>query len=142
VIREKIQFDYDRATIRPESFDLLAEIAAVLRDNPRLEVVRIEGHASEEGADDYNLTLSKRRAKAVLDHLVSRGKVDPARLVSEGYGEARPLEVGSTPEILEKNRRVEFVIVQQRVIRTRTTTDTTRGTSKKETEDAVVKEGE
>jgi OOP family OmpA-OmpF porin len=142
LIREKIQFDYDRATIRAESFDLLAEIAAVIRDNPRLELIRIEGHASEEGADEYNLQLSKRRAKSVLDHLVGKGKVDPKRLLSEGYGETRPLEAGSTPEILEKNRRVEFVIVQQRVKRTRTTTDTSRGTSKKETEDVVVKEGE
>lgn len=142
LIREKIQFDYDRATIRPESFDLLAEIAAVIRDNPRLELIRIEGHASEEGADEYNLQLSKRRAKSVLDHLVGKGKVDPKRLLSEGYGETRPLEAGSTPKILEKNRRVEFVIVQQRVKRTRTTTDTSRGTSKKETEDVVVKEGE
>lgn len=112
VIREKIQFDFDKATIRPESDDLLAEIAKVMNENPRLKKIRVEGHASSEGGYEHNVKLSKSRAKAVLDHLVKKGKVDKKRLESEGYGPDRPIASNDSETGREINRRVEFTILE------------------------------
>lgn len=134
VIREKIQFDFDKATIRSESNDLLAEIAKVMNENPRLKKIRIEGHASSEGNYDHNMKLSKNRAKAVLDHLVKKGKVDKARLESEGYGSDRPLASNDSESGRETNRRVEFTILDQDYTVTTTTTDPATGEAKVETE--------
>ena len=111
VIHEKIQFDYNKATIRPESHGLLAEIAQVIADNPGLRSIRVEGHASSEGPYAHNVSLSRRRAKAVRDHLVERGHVDPARLESDGYGPDRPIAPNNTATGREANRRVEFTIL-------------------------------
>lgn len=127
VIHDKIQFDYNRATIRRESDELFAEIAQVINDNPRLETIRIEGHASADGSYERNVELSKQRAKAVLDHLVRHGKVDPARLESEGYGPDRPIADNETEAGREANRRVEFTIVSQRYTETKTTIDSQTG---------------
>ncbi|WP_181198260.1 OmpA family protein [Enhygromyxa salina] len=127
VIHEKIQFDYNKATIRPESDELLAEVAKVINDNPRIKKLRVEGHASAEGDHDHNLKLSQRRAKAVLDHLVARGRVDPARLESEGYGPDRPIADNETEAGREANRRVEFTILEQEYVETTTTVDPATG---------------
>lgn len=132
VIREKIQFDYNKATIKSESDDLLAEIAKVMNDNPRIKKIRIEGHASSEGAHDYNVKLSQRRAKAVLDHLVKKGKVDKGRLESEGYGPDRPIASNDTEDGREKNRRVEFTILEQEYVETKTIVDPETGEKKVE----------
>ena len=137
VIREKIQFDFDKAKIRPESDDLLAEIAQVMNDNPRLKKIRIEGHASSEGGYDHNVDLSKRRAKAVLDHLTKKGKVDGARLESDGYGPDRPIASNDTETGREANRRVEFTILEQEYTETTTTTDQETGETQVETTQKV-----
>ncbi len=134
VIREKIQFDFDKATIRSESDDLLAEIAKVMNENPRLEKIRVEGHASSEGNYEHNVKLSKKRAKAVLDHLVKKGKVDKTRLESEGYGPDRPIASNDTETGRETNRRVEFTILEQDYTVTTTTVDPETGEEKVETE--------
>ncbi len=133
VIREKIQFDFDKATIRPESNDLLAEIAKVMNDNPRLKKIRVEGHASSEGDHEHNVDLSKRRAKAVLDHLVKKGKVDKKRLESEGYGPDRPIDSNDTESGREANRRVEFTILSQDYVETKTVVDPETGEKQVET---------
>ena len=95
-IREKIQFERNKARIRPVSDDLLAEIASVINANPRLKKIRIEGHASAEGRREHNLDLSKRRAEAVREHLLEKGKVAPERLEAEGYGPDRPIADNET----------------------------------------------
>lgn len=137
VIREKIQFDFDKAKIRPESDDLLAEIAQVMNDNQRLKKIRIEGHASSEGNYDHNVDLSKRRAKAVLDYLVKHGKVDKGRLESEGYGPDRPIADNDTESGREANRRVEFTILEQEYTETKKVTDPETGETTVETEKKV-----
>jgi OOP family OmpA-OmpF porin len=133
VIREKIQFDLNKATIRPESDDLLAEIAKVMNENPRLKKIRVEGHASSEGGYAHNVDLSKRRAKAVLDHLVKKGKVDKKRLASEGYGPDQPIASNDSETGREANRRVEFTILEQDYVETKTTVDPATGEKKVET---------
>jgi OOP family OmpA-OmpF porin len=113
-ITEKIQFDLDQATIKSESHDLLDEITKVFLDNPQITKVDIVGHTSDEGADKYNKTLSEKRAKAVVEYLSSHG-VDAARMTSKGMGETRPIADNKTEEGKEMNRRVEFLIVEQKL---------------------------
>jgi OOP family OmpA-OmpF porin len=111
-IHEKIQFALDKSEILQVSFGLLDEVAKVIQENPHVQKVSIEGHASDEGDENYNLTLSKARAEAVRVYLVSKG-VAADRLNSTGFGEAKPLVANDTPENREKNRRVEFNITKQ-----------------------------
>jgi len=133
VIHEKIQFEYDSAVIRPESDALLAELAALINDNPRLERIRIEGHASAEGDYDHNVELSRRRAESVRDHLVERGAVAPERLEYEGYGPDQPIADNETEAGREANRRVEFTILAQEFTETKTITDPETGAQRVKT---------
>ena len=113
-IHEKVQFALDKSEILSVSFGLLDEVAKVIQENPHVQKVSIEGHASDEGDDKYNLTLSKARAEAVRAYLVSKG-VAADRLSSTGFGETKPLVANDTPENREKNRRVEFNITKQQL---------------------------
>jgi OOP family OmpA-OmpF porin len=111
-IHEKIQFALDKSEILPVSFGLLDEVAKVIQENPHVQKVSIEGHASDEGDENYNLTLSKARAEAVRLYLLNKG-VAADRLSATGFGESRPLVANDTPANREKNRRVEFNITKQ-----------------------------
>ncbi|PRQ06586.1 OmpA family protein [Enhygromyxa salina] len=112
VIHEKIQFDLNRATIKPASDSLLREIAALIQANPQLEQVSIEGHTCNIGSPEYNLDLSQRRATAVRKRLVREG-VASSRLAARGYGLTAPLASNSDEVGRETNRRVEFRVVSQ-----------------------------
>jgi len=106
-----IEFDYDKADIRPEYYDQLDVIVKVLQRDPAA-TARIEGHADKrpKSSRKYNLRLSERRAKAVYDYLVDVGGIDPARLTYKGYGFDRPVAPNDTEEHMQKNRRVEVYI--------------------------------
>jgi outer membrane protein OmpA-like peptidoglycan-associated protein len=114
VIDEKIQFEYDKAIILPVSFGILDDVVKVMQDNPKVKKVRVEGHASDEGhgpmGNQYNKALSDKRAHAVMDYLVSKG-VDRSRLEAHGYGVEKPISDNKSEEGREKNRRVEFNIL-------------------------------
>ena len=116
VINEKVQFEFNSAKILAVSHDLLNEVAQVIKDNPQIKKIRVEGHASSEGSDDYNLKLSDKRAKSVMKYLVNQGGIDKAMLTAEGYGETQPIASNDTEEGKEKNRRVEFTILEQEVV--------------------------
>jgi flagellar motor protein MotB len=103
--RDEIPFDLDRAEIRPDATETLEEIAALLQGDPRIALLRIEGHADESGSSAYNLELSRKRAESIRGWLVGAG-VDPDRLESIGTGEARPREGDGT-----SSRRVEFLVL-------------------------------
>jgi OOP family OmpA-OmpF porin len=111
-IKDKIQFEYNKATILPTSFSLMDEIAKVFKENPRIKKVSIEGHASSEGNPDHNRKLSDSRAKAVMAYLVGKG-TEAARLTAKGWGADKPIADNATEQGKEKNRRVEFLIVEQ-----------------------------
>lgn len=117
VIREKIQFDVDKATIKAESNGLLDEITKVMKDNPQLRQISIEGHTDSDGADAYNTKLSQARAEAVLAYIVAHG-VTRDRLSAKGYGEAKPIAGNDDEAGKEKNRRVEFIITRQDKLKT------------------------
>jgi outer membrane protein OmpA-like peptidoglycan-associated protein len=118
VINEKIQFAYDKAVILEVSNSLMTEIAKILKDNPHVKKVSIEGHASDEGrgaaSANYNKALSDRRAKAVMTDLVGKG-IDAKRLTAKGWGIEKPIGSNDDDAGREKNRRVEFHVTEQDV---------------------------
>jgi outer membrane protein OmpA-like peptidoglycan-associated protein len=109
-IDEKIQFEQAKAGIKPESSGLLDEIATVMNANPQIKKIEIQGHASGEGDAKANTKLSDERAKAVMAALVSR-KVKAETLTAKGYGSEKKIVEEKTDADREKNRRVEFLIL-------------------------------
>ena len=88
VVIDNIFYDFDKATLRPESKEALDEMVQVLRDNPNV-TIEMASHTDRKGTDEYNIDLSSRRARSVIDYLISQG-ISPDRLQSQGYGESRP----------------------------------------------------
>ncbi|WP_320238113.1 OmpA family protein [Cognatiyoonia sp. IB215182] len=103
-----IQFDTDEATIRPDSADTLAEMAAFLSANPDLAVV-IVGHTDNQGSMEYNLGLSNRRAEAVRNALVSDYGISADRMSHAGAGFLAPVATNTTAAGRALNRRVEII---------------------------------
>jgi OOP family OmpA-OmpF porin len=112
--KEKIQFENNKSVILPQSFSLLDDITKVFKDNPQIKKVSIEGHASAEGDPKRNLTLSDERAKAVAKYIADHG-IDAKRLTAKGR---------------EKNRRVEFNIIEQDVTKKKVEIDPKTGKEK------------
>ncbi len=112
VILEKVYFYYREAKIMPKSFEVLDDVAHVLRTNPQIKKIRIEGHTDTRGKDRYNKRLSGKRARAVMRYLIRKG-IEAERLIAEGFGEEHPLvSPEESEEDYEANRRVEFVILE------------------------------
>jgi len=105
-----IFFDFDKATLRPESIVELENACKFLKENPNLRI-EIGGHTDIRGSDEYNMDLSLRRAKAVYDYLVKNCGIDASRLTYKGYGETQLLTRETTEEAHQLNRRVEFKII-------------------------------
>lgn len=87
-IIENIFYDFDKATLRPESEEALDELVKLLADNPNI-TIEMASHTDRVGTEEYNLDLSERRAKAVIDYLISKG-IAQERLQHQGYGKSRP----------------------------------------------------
>ncbi|MBD5224878.1 MAG: OmpA family protein [Bacteroidales bacterium] len=136
VVIDNIFYDFDKATLRPESKEGLDEMAQVLRDNPNV-TIEMASHTDRWGSEEYNINLSARRAQSVIDYLISVG-IEPERLQSQGYGKSRPKTITKklariypqfqegdvlTPEYIEQlseedqeiadqiNRRTEFQVL-------------------------------
>jgi hypothetical protein len=90
---------------------MLDEVYKVLKDHPEVGPVRVEGHTDNRGSRSYNLDLSNRRAKSVMEYLNKKG-VAPKRLKFRGYGFDKPVATNATPLGRAKNRRVEFNLLQ------------------------------
>ncbi len=103
-----IYFDTDRTEIKKDSVPTLEEIAALLKDRPRLRVL-VVGHTDSTGEREYNMGLSRRRAEAVVKYLVSTFGIAQSRLVPAGVGMLAPVATNRTEEGRAKNRRVELV---------------------------------
>lgn len=102
-----VNFDFDKATLRPDAITILDEAASILQKYPQLRV-EVAGHTDAVGAENYNQGLSERRARAVYDYLVGKG-IDASRMVGPtGYGEARPIDSNDTAEGRARNRRTEL----------------------------------
>jgi outer membrane protein OmpA-like peptidoglycan-associated protein len=118
---QKIHFWTNSDRIRAMSYPVLDKLARFLINHPEYIQVDIEGHADERGDEAFNVDLSKRRAASILEFLASRG-VGRDRLKSEGYGASKPLVEGKTEHAWFMNRRVEFVVTRNRVIKVDPTT--------------------
>jgi outer membrane protein OmpA-like peptidoglycan-associated protein len=110
-ILEKIYFETDSAIIKERSFALLDAVAATLNASPQITLVEIQGHADERGSDKYNIKLTRARAASVMNALIQRGVIK-SRLRSAGYGERCPVDPKHNARAWEKNRRVEFKIIE------------------------------
>jgi outer membrane protein OmpA-like peptidoglycan-associated protein len=106
-----ILFDFDKATLRPESFPELSRVMKMMNDNVTMKI-EIAGHTDNKGSDEYNRLLSDDRARAVLNYL-SENMVSPSRIISKGYGESKPVATNDTEEGRQLNRRVEFTILEK-----------------------------
>lgn len=111
-IKNQIQFALDSADILPASTGLLTEIADVFIHNPQIKRVEVQGHTDNSGTADHNKQLSEDRANAVVKWLTGHG-VDGGRLVARGYGQSKPLVPNVTAANRARNRRVQFIIVDQ-----------------------------
>ena len=110
-----IYFDFDRFNIRPDAAIELVKVLAVMESNPTL-VVEVRAHTDSRGPDDYNLTLSDKRAKATANYIVSRG-IDPSRISGQGFGETQLQNecsngVDCSEEQHQLNRRSEFIVIE------------------------------
>lgn len=111
LIGETVYFEYDTDTIRPVSMPLLDQVAEVIQALGADLRIRVEGHTDSAGVPAYNLDLSYRRARAVVEYLVGRG-VPRDRLEFRGYGDEHQVAPNDDPEGRALNRRVEFTILR------------------------------
>ncbi len=102
-----VEFETGKASLKSASYPVLNQIATVFKKYPRYKL-SIEGHTDNTSDDLKNLTLSKARAKACYDYLVTKGGIKKYRMSHTGYGEKRPIADNATPEGRQKNRRVAF----------------------------------
>ena len=105
-----IEFDRDKATIRPTSSAALDKSAAVLTEYPSLRVL-ITGHTDNTGTRDKNVQLSKERAESVKAYLVGKG-VEPSRIEAKGAGPDEPIDSNVTAAGRQRNRRIEFKLLK------------------------------
>lgn len=107
---KNLEFETGKAVIRPSSFASLDELANLL-SRKTMYKLNIDGHTDNVGGKAYNQKLSDSRANAVKKYLTGKG-IDAARITAKGYGLTRPIASNKTPEGRQRNRRVEFTIVE------------------------------
>ncbi len=110
IVLKNIFFDYDKATLRESSYAELNKVIEILNKNPKL-VIEISGHTDNRGSMEYNLNLSRERAKSVVDYLIDHG-IDPDRLKYKGYAFKQPIADNDTEKGRQLNRRVEFTVLK------------------------------
>jgi OmpA-OmpF porin, OOP family len=108
---QNIYFDFDKTTLKRESFVELNKVVDFLKTNKTVEI-EISGHTDNKGSDEYNATLSQGRSQAVVDYLISQG-IDTSRLTAHGYGESKPVDTNDTDTGRAVNRRVEFTVLKK-----------------------------
>ncbi|MBS1933803.1 MAG: OmpA family protein, partial [Bacteroidetes bacterium] len=106
-ITHGINFDVNKAVIKPESMGVISDVIKYLQAHPELKL-EIDGHTDSDGSADLNMKLSQQRADAVKTAIVSGG-IDASRLTTKGFGASKPIGKNDTPEGKATNRRVEFV---------------------------------
>jgi len=108
IVLRNIFFDFDKATLRPESNLEIERLRKVMLEYPNMKI-EMSGHTDNKGSADYNKKLSFSRAKAVVDYLVKKG-ISPDRMTAAGYGFERPMAPNDTDAGRQLNRRTEFEI--------------------------------
>jgi outer membrane protein OmpA-like peptidoglycan-associated protein len=103
-------FDFDKWDLRPESYVELNRVIDLLNQNPSIEI-EMSAHTDNKGSDDYNYKLSDERARSVREYIISKG-ISAGRIISQGYGETKPVVLNDTDDNRQLNRRVEFKILK------------------------------
>ena len=106
---DSMQFNFDKATLRPENRELLSKIVGILLTSKNYGIY-VYGHTDDIGSEEYNLDLSERRAQTVRDYLTENG-IAPEIITSKGFGKSRPIVAGTSATARADNRRVEIGIV-------------------------------
>lgn len=107
LVLEGVNFDYDKSTLRQEDLAIIDRDAAGLEKWGNV-TIEVAGHTDSRGSDEYNMVLSRERAEAVRNYLISKG-IAADRLIAKGYGESQPVADNDTDEGRFKNRRVELI---------------------------------
>lgn len=107
IVTNGIKFDVNKASLKPESMGVFNKIYKLMQKQADLKF-SVEGHTDSDGGESANQTLSEKRAKAVVDKLVSMG-IASSRFTSKGWGESKPISDNNSDEGKAKNRRVEFI---------------------------------
>jgi OOP family OmpA-OmpF porin len=110
IVLNNVFFDFDKATLKPESFPELNRVVDMMNTKSTMQI-EIAGHTDATGPEQYNLSLSERRAKSVMDYLTGKG-VPGERVTVVFFGEGKPVGDNATNEGRKKNRRVEFKILK------------------------------
>jgi outer membrane protein OmpA-like peptidoglycan-associated protein len=113
-VLKQIEFEFGSARIRPDSNKIVDEVVRLMKVNPEIKHLAIEGHTDNVGSDAVNERLSNDRANSVMRYLIDKG-VEAGRLSAKGFGPQRPLADNGTAEGRQKNRRVEFHIRNQKL---------------------------
>lgn len=108
---QHIYFDHDKAEFLPRSYTELNKLLKIMQENPSM-IIEIRGHTDSIGEDDYNVYLSRKRAKAVVGFLNENG-IDKSRTRYAGYGDSTPIANNSNTKGRQLNRRVEFLVVRK-----------------------------
>jgi outer membrane protein OmpA-like peptidoglycan-associated protein len=107
-----INFDFDSAQIRPDSYPLLDEFGKALKFGLAEGVFIVAGYTDNTGSTDYNQGLSERRAQAVANYLLAHHGISSTQLIMQGYGEKKPIASNDSDSGRALNRRVEFIRVE------------------------------
>jgi outer membrane protein OmpA-like peptidoglycan-associated protein len=108
---KNIYFDFDKTTLKNESFIELNKVVDFLKQNNTVEI-EIAGHTDNKGSDEYNENLSQGRSQAVVDYIISQG-IESFRISAHGYGESKPIDSNDAEEGRANNRRVEFTVLKK-----------------------------
>jgi OOP family OmpA-OmpF porin len=111
VILQQVQFKTGSDVILAASDELLGQVASVLSQHTQIKRLEVQGHTDNRGSAAYNKKLSERRAASVVRWLTERGGIDADRLTAKGYGMDQPLDDNSTDAGRQRNRRVQFKII-------------------------------
>jgi outer membrane protein OmpA-like peptidoglycan-associated protein len=109
---DDVLFDFDRFNLTDSAKKELDEVYVLLKKNKAM-YLEVQGHTDSRGKDDYNVTLSKNRAEAVVSYLLKKG-IDRSRLEIKYFGAAKPVTTNESDEGRAKNRRVEFRVLKKR----------------------------
>ncbi|MAQ16124.1 MAG: hypothetical protein CMN30_15205 [Sandaracinus sp.] len=113
VLEEQVLFDFQRARVKSRAAPVIAAIVEMVRQHPDWTSMRVEGHADVRGQPEFNQSLSERRARNTMRALIEAG-LPADRIDFMGYGETRPRDLRTTEAAHQRNRRVEFVVLQRR----------------------------
>jgi OOP family OmpA-OmpF porin len=110
---QNVQFNYDSHILLPVSYEDLDIVVLTMENHPDWTII-INGHTDSNGSMEYNLDLSAKRAESVKDYLVSKG-INPERIQCNGLGKSKPLTSENDKESQKKNRRVEFIFIENKM---------------------------